>query len=152
MCLRATSGVSGLWMSWTTHSSQALPDNNIRVWDLQSGRCIHTFGGHTATVRCIKITRPERTAAGTDEAAPEQPLVVSGSRDCTLRVWRLPSREDSEVVSTEGDEALEVSAILCFPQLMSQDERVCRLSITHITDFFSRDIHPRSAPSLYMVA
>ncbi len=76
-------------------------DNIVRIWDLQSGRCTHIFEGHTATVRCIKITRPERTAAGTDDAAPKQPLVVSCSRDCTLRVWKLPSREDREVVSTK---------------------------------------------------
>ncbi len=51
-------------------------DNTLRVWDLQSGACLHTLRGHTGLVWCLVITPDGRRA-------------VSGSWDKTLRVWDL---------------------------------------------------------------
>jgi len=49
-------------------------DNTLRLWDLKTGRCIHTLEGHEAPLTCAAV----------DE---EGTVAVSGSTDRTLRVW-----------------------------------------------------------------
>lgn len=65
-------------------------DRSTRVWDAETGRCSHIFWGHTSTVRCCKIILP-RKHSEKDELVPPYPVIITGSRDHTLRVWRLPS-------------------------------------------------------------
>ncbi|KAJ3916051.1 WD40 repeat-like protein, partial [Lentinula edodes] len=74
-------------------------DRTVRIWDLQEGRCLHVFGGHTSTVRCLAIVKPEwitHPDTGEREKWPKRTVVVTGSRDHTLRVWRLPKRGERE--------------------------------------------------------
>ncbi|MEQ2173906.1 hypothetical protein GOODEAATRI_002382 [Goodea atripinnis] len=47
-------------------------DRTLKVWNAETGECIHTLYGHTSTVRCMHL---------------HEKRVVSGSRDATLRVW-----------------------------------------------------------------
>lgn len=91
-------------------------DRTVRIWDLQSGRNTHVFGGHTSTVRCLVISRPVWLDAedGSDrkEKWPKHTMIVTGSRDNTLRVWRLPAPGEPEyrcfgAQTLEGDPADE---------------------------------------------
>ncbi|EJD02168.1 WD40 repeat-like protein [Fomitiporia mediterranea MF3/22] len=34
-------------------------DRTVRIWGLKTGKCTHVFGGHTSTVRCLSIVKPE---------------------------------------------------------------------------------------------
>ncbi|KAF7325383.1 WD40 repeat-like protein [Mycena venus] len=72
-------------------------DRAVRIWDLASGRCTHVFGGHTSTVRCLAIVQPEwvEMEDGRREKWPKRALIVTGSRDHTLRVWTLPRSGDA---------------------------------------------------------
>ncbi|BGP14079.1 SCF ubiquitin ligase complex subunit cdc4 [Rhodosporidiobolus nylandii] len=68
-------------------------DRTVRIWDLQTGRCTHTFIGHTSTVRCLQIVEPQNInpdPRGAPIWEPPYPLIVTGSRDWSLRVWKLP--------------------------------------------------------------
>lgn len=68
-------------------------DRSVRVWDIQKGICTQTFYGHTSTVRCLQILMPTETGEvrnGEPVMMPEKPLIITGSRDSQLRVWRLP--------------------------------------------------------------
>lgn len=67
--------IMGVWamVPWGDTLVSGGCDRDVRVWDLKTGRCIHTLRGHTSTVRCLKMA-DENTA-------------ISGSRDTTLRVW-----------------------------------------------------------------
>lgn len=68
-------------------------DRSVRVWDIERGMCQQVFYGHTSTVRCLQILTPSETgrdAAGRPIMQPEKPLIITGSRDSFLRVWRLP--------------------------------------------------------------
>ncbi|RKO87625.1 WD40-repeat-containing domain protein [Blyttiomyces helicus] len=64
-------------------------DRCVRVWDMDTGECTHIFEGHTSTVRCLLLIIPALEAE-TGRLEPSVPLIVTGSRDSTLRVWRLP--------------------------------------------------------------
>ncbi|KAG2183558.1 hypothetical protein INT43_006564 [Umbelopsis isabellina] len=62
-------------------------DRTVRVWDIERGVCTHVFSGHTSTVRCLQIVMPEMIDG---RLQPAYPVIVTGSRDSTLKVWKLP--------------------------------------------------------------
>lgn len=64
-------------MSGTTVISGST-DRTLKVWNAETGQCIHTLYGHTSTVRCMHLHGNK---------------VVSGSRDATLRVWQVDTGE-----------------------------------------------------------
>ena len=49
-------------------------DDTLRVWDLNTGRCLGLLEGHRASVRCLHM---------------EDSLVASGSIDASIRLWDL---------------------------------------------------------------
>ena len=72
-------------------------DRSVRVWDIERGVCTQTFQGHTSTVRCLQILMPTsigKTPDGRAIMMPKQPLIITGSRDSHLRVWKLPKSGD----------------------------------------------------------
>ncbi|KAK4545925.1 hypothetical protein LTR36_002489 [Oleoguttula mirabilis] len=75
-------------------------DRSVRVWDIKSGRCLQVFQGHTSTVRCLVILQPVQIGTEQDGTAimmPKEPLIITGSRDSTLRVWKLPQPGDKPI-------------------------------------------------------
>lgn len=75
-------------------------DRSVRVWDIEKGVCTHIFHGHTSTVRCLIILLPAvigKTPSGKPVVMPKEPIIVTGSRDSTLRVWKLPKSEDAPI-------------------------------------------------------
>jgi F-box and WD-40 domain protein CDC4 len=73
-------------------------DRTVRVWDIERAECTQIFYGHTSTVRCLQIIMPRLQADG--EYLPEEPIIVTGSRDSTLRVWSLPKRGSPRYLPT----------------------------------------------------
>ena len=72
-------------------------DRSVRVWDIEKGRQMQVFQGHTSTVRCLQILLPTKvgeTSDGRPMMMPKQPLIITGSRDSNLRVWKLPQPGD----------------------------------------------------------
>ena len=72
-------------------------DRSVRVWDIERGICTQVFQGHTSTVRCLQILTPTQVGTASDGRAimmPKQPLIITGSRDSSLRVWKLPKSDD----------------------------------------------------------
>ncbi|KAH7914021.1 WD40-repeat-containing domain protein [Hygrophoropsis aurantiaca] len=93
-------------------------DRTVRIWNLATGKCTHIFGGHTSTVRCLAIVKPElidiesENGTITREKWPKRSVIVTGSRDHSLRVWTLPRPGDPEyrcygADDTEADPADE---------------------------------------------
>lgn len=94
----------GVWALAATSDTlvSGSTDRTVRIWDLKTGNCTHVFGGHTSTVRCLAIVKPELVeVTGEDgitrkERWPKRPLIVTGSRDHSLRVWTLPKSDEEE--------------------------------------------------------
>lgn len=81
-------------------------DRSVRVWDIEAGLETHVFRGHTSTVRCLQILMPTKvgeTAEGKDIMMPKQPLIITGSRDSTLRIWKLPKATDRNHIQAETE-------------------------------------------------
>jgi F-box and WD-40 domain protein CDC4 len=74
-------------------------DRSVRVWDIENGRQMQVFQGHTSTVRCLQILSPTKVGETPDGRAimmPKQSLIITGSRDSNLRVWKLPQPGDPQ--------------------------------------------------------
>lgn len=63
-------------------------DRTVRIWDIKAGRCTHVFKGHTSTVRCLDIVSYKNVK-----------YIITGSRDNTLHVWKLPTSSSSSSLS-----------------------------------------------------
>ncbi|KAI9886165.1 MAG: hypothetical protein M1823_002016 [Watsoniomyces obsoletus] len=78
-------------------------DRSVRVWDIKRGVCTHVFQRHTSTVRCLKILLPTKVGVRSDGRPmmmPKEPLIITGSRDSTVRIWRLPQPGDEPYLPT----------------------------------------------------
>jgi F-box and WD-40 domain protein CDC4 len=90
-------------------------DQTIRVWSIATGKCLHVFKGHTSTVRCLAIVKPvqiDTAVDGSPVMMPKQPLLVSASRDSTLRVWKLPCPNDLPTYGADSLADTEKSYLL----------------------------------------
>jgi len=56
-------------------------DNNlVKIWDISEGKCIKTLSGHSNSVQAVAFSLDGQT-------------LVSGSKDCTIRVWNINQEE-----------------------------------------------------------
>jgi WD40 repeat protein len=59
-------------------------DGSLKLWHAANGECLHIFTGRSDPVNCVAVDAAGRTAlSGGGDAA-------GGSKDATLRLWRLP--------------------------------------------------------------
>ncbi|CAG2255121.1 FBXW7 [Mytilus edulis] len=54
-------------------------DKTVKIWDIKTGRCAHTFEGHQGGVWCLSFFTPN--------------LILSGSHDGTIKIWNVKERK-----------------------------------------------------------
>ncbi|MBG0853671.1 protein kinase [Streptomyces spinoverrucosus] len=64
-------------------------DDEVRVWDVLTGRCLHTLGGHSKGIHSVRITPDGRYAAST-------------GGDNTARLWDLSDGTCLRAIRTAG--------------------------------------------------
>ena len=57
-------------------------DNTVRLWDVERGKCIKVFRGHTHRLRAIAFS-------------PDDKTIVSGGWDHQLKIWNIDEGNDS---------------------------------------------------------
>lgn len=100
----------------TTSRVRTFPaeDHAVNLWDLGSGRLVKSMTGHTARINTLSFSA-------------ESSVLVSGSSDCTLRVWDVLSSRKS-AVSVEGNSSS--SGALSAPGLGNQSDRISKNAST----------------------
>ncbi|KZT52734.1 WD40 repeat-like protein [Calocera cornea HHB12733] len=91
----------GVWALQFVHNTlvSGSTDRTVRVWDLRTGLNTHVFAGHTSTVRCLQIVEK-----GENGAWPRRRMIITGSRDNSLRLWYLPREGEAEYKSPGTNE------------------------------------------------
>jgi F-box and WD-40 domain protein CDC4 len=107
-------------------------DRSVRVWNIEEGRQTHVFRGHTSTVRCLQILMPTKTGEfvdGKPATMPKQPLIITGSRDSNLRIWKLPLPNDPEYI--QEDSPMEDSDCPFFVRTLTGHQHSVRAIAAH---------------------
>uniref|UniRef100_A0A8C0GRX2 F-box/WD repeat-containing protein 7 n=1 Tax=Chelonoidis abingdonii TaxID=106734 RepID=A0A8C0GRX2_CHEAB len=91
---RAALGV-GPWMSLSlsgqfdgTHIVSGSLDTSIRVWDMESGNCLHTLMGHQSLTSGMEL---------------RDNILVSGNADSTVKIWDIKTGQCLQTLQGEWD-------------------------------------------------
>lgn len=68
-------------------------DNQIRIWNINTGDCLKVLTGHSNYVNCLCQIRAEANKS----------TVVSGSGDCTIKIWNLETRVCTRTINAHTD-------------------------------------------------
>lgn len=58
-------------------------DRTLKVWDLETGRCLRTLTKHRGSVLCLQF-----------DSHPDEDIIVSGSSDSDIIIWKFSTGEE----------------------------------------------------------
>ncbi len=117
--LLSTDYVQSLCIIGTEYLASASFDNTVRLFSLDTYKCLHVFKGHidgvwslcTATIPAFTVAIPAVLSGHEEELQfPEQRLLFSGSTDSTVRVWSIDTLTCLRVLSVHASDVYSLSA------------------------------------------
>jgi len=79
-----------------TRAVSASDDNNLKVWDLESGQEIWTLEGHSDWIKAVALTSDGKRA-------------ISASNDSILMVWDLEKGQEINKLAIDGKNAISIA-------------------------------------------
>ncbi|KAK0666987.1 putative WD-40 repeat-containing protein [Cercophora samala] len=70
-------------------------DRTIKVWDLETRRCLRTLAQHRGSVLCLQF-----------DSDPEEDIIVSGSSDSDVIIWRFSTGKVIQTLKTAHRESV----------------------------------------------
>ena len=70
-------------------------DTSIRVWDVETGNCIHTLTGHQSLTSGMEL---------------KDNILVSGNADSTVKIWDIKTGQCLQTLQGEVDSAVTTTA------------------------------------------
>ncbi|KAL2310281.1 hypothetical protein Nmel_001927 [Mimus melanotis] len=80
------SWTSSLWQFDGTHIVSGSLDTSIRVWDVESGNCLHTLMGHQSLTSGMEL---------------RDNILVSGNADSTVKIWDIKTGQCLQTLQGE---------------------------------------------------
>lgn len=99
-------------------------DRTIRLWDINSGRCLKTYSGHTKGIACVQY---------------DGRRIISGSSDNTVRIFDAATM--AEVACLSGHTALVRTVQARFGDMMDTDEELEAAAREADAEFFQSVAH-----------
>lgn len=75
-----------LWQFDGTHIVSGSLDTSIRVWDVESGNCLHTLMGHQSLTSGMEL---------------RDNILVSGNADSTVKIWDIKTGQCLQTLQGE---------------------------------------------------
>ncbi|KAK3348595.1 hypothetical protein B0T25DRAFT_591348 [Lasiosphaeria hispida] len=70
-------------------------DRTLKVWDMETRRCIRTLAKHRGSVLCLQF-----------DSDPEEDIIVSGSSDSDVIIWSFSTGKEIQVLRTAHRESV----------------------------------------------
>jgi WD40 repeat protein len=81
------------WSPDGTTLASGSDDHTIRLWDVDTGQLLKILQGHTNWIRSVAWSPVQFQGRGGSTLSPQEldPILVSGSSDCTVKLWNARS-------------------------------------------------------------
>lgn len=97
-------------VSWSPDGqllASGLRDQTVNIWDLDSATCLQTLSGHERMGLIFFSATGETTQIDFSVDWSPDELLVSGSNDKTIKVWKKAKRELAEIEDRVGEDKIE---------------------------------------------
>ncbi len=100
-------------IAFSTDSQQIISGSNdctVRIWDIQTGQCLQNLQGHHQAVRSVVYSPalPETEISALPQAIAGA-IIVSGSQDCTVRIWEAATGKCLKVLKGHAERVWSVA-------------------------------------------
>lgn len=83
-------------------------DQTAKVWEYQTGTCLHTLEGHTHNITSVRV-HPD---------VPNGPVIITGSEDETVHIWNATTYRLENTLVSEFGRVWTIGCLTSSPQIV----------------------------------